>query len=232
MKPLVNMLLRVIIGVPILFTVMALFLFAPSNDFTWLEGWLFIIIFLGYIFLYMLYYLIKDPDTLVKRGKYITDDPNTKSFPDKTSLALLSLLFLFVLLFPGIDHGFTISPIIIPPEIEFIGFIGVIFSLIFITYVNQVNRYASKGLVIHKDHELITAGPYQHIRHPMYTGFIVMMIGMPIALGSFIAVIGACFFPLILVFRIRIEEKMLIDHLPGYKDYMEQVRYRLIPRIY
>ena len=66
----------------------------------------------------------------------------------------------------------------------------------------------------------------------MYVGFIVMMISLPIALGSFIAFVGACFFPLILIFRIRIEEKMLIDHLPGYKEYIKQVKYRLIPKIY
>ncbi len=232
MKPLVNIILRVIIGVPILFTGMALLLFAPSNDFTWLEGWLFIFIFLSYIVIYVLYYLITDPDTLVKRGKYITDDPNTKSFPDKTSLALLSLVFLFILLFPGIDHGLAISPIVITFEIEILGFIGMIFSLIFITYVNQVNRYASKGLVIHKDHDLITTGPYRYIRHPMYVGFILMMISLPIALGSFLSFIVSWFFPIILIIRIRIEERMLIDHLPGYKEYMEEVQYRLLPRIY
>lgn len=111
----------------------------------------------------------------------------------------------------------------LPWYIELIGFAGLIFGFIGMTYVNMVNRYASKGLVIHKDHELITAGPYQYIRHPMYLIVSVFCVCIPLALGSFIAFVRSFLFPLLLVYRIRIEEKMLMDHLAGYKEYMEQV---------
>ncbi|UCG02691.1 MAG: isoprenylcysteine carboxylmethyltransferase family protein [Candidatus Heimdallarchaeota archaeon] len=226
----IKILLLMIFYLPVVFIILAAIIFFPANDFSWLEGWLFIIIFFTYAFLIILYFFIKDPEGMMKRGKYITDDPNTKSLTDKTFMGLAIVVFGFILVFSGIDHQLSLSPI--PPLIELFGFIGLIISLIFISYVNKVNRYASKGLVIHKDHELITSGPYQFIRHPMYSGFIILIISVPVALGSFIAFVVSLIFPILLIYRIQIEEKMLMNHLPGYKDYMDRVRYRFIPKIY
>ena len=215
---------------PIVFIIFAALMFIPANDFSWLEGWLFIIVFFTYILLYFLYSLIKDPELLLKRGKYTTDEPETTFLPDKTFMILAVVVFGFIFLFPSIDHNLGLSPL--PPVIKIIGFVGLILSLIAITYINKVNRYASKGLVIHKDHELITSGPYRFIRHPMYVAFIIFCICLPVALGSFIAFVVSWLFPILLLYRIRIEENMLMEHLLGYKDYMEQVPYRLVPKIY
>jgi protein-S-isoprenylcysteine O-methyltransferase Ste14 len=151
---------------PIVAIIFGAIIFIPANDFYWLEGWLFLSIFFGYIFLYLLYSLIKDPELLLKRGKYTTDDPNTTFIPDKTFMVFAVVVFVFIFIFPGIDRALNISPL--PWFIELLGFIGMIVSLVGVTYINKVNRYASKGLVIHKDHELITSGPYRFVRHPMY----------------------------------------------------------------
>ncbi|MHA2215876.1 MAG: methyltransferase family protein [Candidatus Hodarchaeales archaeon] len=85
---------------------------------------------------------------------------------------------------------------------------------------------------MHKDHELITKGPYQYVRHPMYTIIILFFISIPVTLGSLIASIVSLLFPILLVYRIGIEEKMLVNHLPGYKDYIDQVKCHLIPKLY
>ena len=225
-----KILLMMIFYLPIVLVIFSILLLLPANDFFWVEGWLFIIIFFTYIFLYFFYSLIKDPEILMKRGKYTTDDPETTFLPDRTFMILAVVVFGFVFLFPGFDHASHISSL--PWYMELLGFFGLIFSLIGIMYVNKVNRYASKGLVIHKDHELITSGPYQYIRHPMYVVFTIFCCSLPIALGSFIAFLVSLLFPLLLVYRIRIEEQMLMDHLPGYKDYMQRVKYRLIPKIF
>jgi protein-S-isoprenylcysteine O-methyltransferase Ste14 len=226
----VKILLMMVFYLPIVLVIFAALLFIPADDFTWLEGWIFIIIFFTYIVIYFLYSLIKDPEILMKRGKYTTDDPETTFLPDKTFMILAVVVFGFIFIFPAFDHALNISPL--PWYIEILGFFGLIISLIGITYINKVNRYASKGLVIHKDHELITSGPYQYIRHPMYSIFIIFTCSMPVALGSFIAFLVSLLFPILLIYRIQIEEKMLIDHLTGYKDYMERVKYRLIPKLY
>ncbi|MFX1506615.1 MAG: methyltransferase family protein [Promethearchaeota archaeon] len=226
----VKILLLMVFYLPIVFIIMGALIFILANDFLWLEGWFFLIIFFAYILIYFLYSLIKDPEVLMKRGKYTTDDPATTFLPDRTFMILAVVVFGFVFLFPGFDHASNISPL--PWFIELLGFFGLVIALIGITYVNKVNRYASKGLVIHKDHELITTGPYQYIRHPMYMIFIIFTCCLPLALGSFIAFLASLLFPILLIYRIRIEEKMLMDHLPGYKEYMERVQYRLIPKIY
>jgi protein-S-isoprenylcysteine O-methyltransferase Ste14 len=226
----VKILLLMIFYLPIAFIIIGALILIPAGDYSWLEGWLFIIIFFAYAVIYFLYSLITDPEILMKRGKYTTDEPGTTFLPDKTFLILAVVVFGFVAIFPSIDHASNFSPL--PWFIELLGFFGLIISLIGITYVNKVNRYASKGLVIHKDHELITSGPYQFIRHPMYVVFIILISSIPLALGSFIAFLASLLFPILLIYRIRIEEKMLMDHLPGYKEYMERVKYRLIPEIY
>ena len=178
----------------------------------------------------MSYSLIKDPELLMKRGKYTTDDPETTFMPDKLFMALALPIFGFTIIFPGIDYAQDISQL--PWYVEPIGFIGIILGFAGMTYINMVNRYASKGLVIHKDHELITTGPYRFVRHPMYITISIFCVCIPLALGSFIAFVESFLFPLLLVYRINIEEKMLIDHLPGYEEYMKRVKYRLIPKLY
>ncbi len=226
----VKILLLMIFYTPIVLIVFGAVMFIPANDFLWLEAWIFIIIFFTYVFLYLLYSLIKDPELLLKRGKYLTDDPDTKSFSDKTFMILATIAFVFIIIFPGIEHRLGVSPL--HWSIELIGVIGMIFGLIGMTYVNYVNRYASKGLIILSDHELITSGPYQYVRHPMYLVISIFAICLPLSLGSFITFLVSFVFPILLIYRTSIEEKMLIEHLPGYKKYMEDVKYRLIPKIY
>jgi len=226
----IKILLLLIFYTPVVAVIFGLILFIPANDFAWLEGWLFLIIFFSYVVFYMLYYLIRDPEVILKRAKYTTDDPETHTLPDKTFMILAVPVFGFILIFPAVDHAYTLSPL--PWEIEIIGFVGLIISLIGVTYINKVNRYASKGLVIHKDHELITQGPYKYIRHPMYAVVSITSFSIPLALGSLIAVVVSFAFPILLIYRIGIEEQMLFEHLEGYKEYAKEVPYRLIPKIY
>ncbi|MFX1336217.1 MAG: methyltransferase family protein, partial [Promethearchaeota archaeon] len=120
----------------------------------------------------------------------------------------------------------------IPSLIKIIGFLGLVFSYILNFWVMRVNSYASKGLVMHEDHLIITIGPYGIIRHPMYVSFVLLAFSTPIALGSLVSIFLAIPIPFLLVFRIQNEEKMLTKELISYIEYMEKVRYRLIPKIW
>ena len=94
------------------------------------------------------------------------------------------------------------------------------------------NAYASKLLDINKGQKLIDTGLYGHIRHPLYTGAILMILGLPIALGSWISLIPAATGVLAILIRIKFEEEMLINGMDGYEEYRTKVKYKLIPKIY
>jgi len=94
------------------------------------------------------------------------------------------------------------------------------------------NAYASKILDIDKGQKIIDTGLYGHVRHPLYSGAILMILGLPIALRSWISLIPAVFGILALIFRIKFEEVMLIKGMDGYDEYRTRVKYKILPKIY
>lgn len=79
---------------------------------------------------------------------------------------------------------------------------------------------------------MVDTGLYGVIRHPMYTATILLYLAMPLVLGSWIAFVIMLSYPVIIIFRIRNEEKVLEQGLAGYKEYKQKVKYRLIPFIW
>jgi protein-S-isoprenylcysteine O-methyltransferase Ste14 len=80
--------------------------------------------------------------------------------------------------------------------------------------------------------QTVTRGPYRWIRHPMYLGVIVLMLGIPLVLGSYWALVPGGLIDILFVIRTALEDKFLQADLPGYKDYSKRVRYYLIPGIW
>jgi protein-S-isoprenylcysteine O-methyltransferase Ste14 len=83
-----------------------------------------------------------------------------------------------------------------------------------------------------RGHTTVTSGPYRFVRHPMYVGILFMSWGMPMLLGSWLAVIPGVLNILLFIVRTSLEDRMLQAELPGYKEYTRQVRYRLIPGVW
>lgn len=94
------------------------------------------------------------------------------------------------------------------------------------------NSYASKRIGVQEGQKVISTGLYAYVRHPMYTGFIFMSIGLPFALGSLLALPSGIIVIITIAIRAYYEEKTLMDELIGYKEYMQKVQYRLIPYIF
>ncbi len=211
-------------SVPFLVLILGALLFLPANSVSWVEGWVFIVLMIGYVGLTYLYFIIKDPSTLQNRSKLST------SGKDSFFLALFGIDFFLLLILPGFDYQYQWSQL--PDPAKLIGFLGVCFSFIIIFFVMRENSFASKGVKIHEEQEVITTGPYAIVRHPMYVGFTIMSFFIPIALGSFISLLPAIFCPFFLAMRIRSEEELLKSQLAGYREYMEKVPYRLIPKIW
>ncbi|MGD9347484.1 MAG: isoprenylcysteine carboxylmethyltransferase family protein, partial [Candidatus Aminicenantes bacterium] len=106
------------------------------------------------------------------------------------------------------------------------------YALVFWTMTQ--NRYLSEVVRIQKDrgHKVCTTGPYKYVRHPMYVGVIIFVICLPLALGSFFALITGLLIILVFLIRTWLEDKTLQNELPGYKEYAEEVRYKLIPGVW
>jgi protein-S-isoprenylcysteine O-methyltransferase Ste14 len=99
--------------------------------------------------------------------------------------------------------------------------------------VFRENSYASRVVEVEKDQKVIATGPYAVVRHPMYLGSIILYVFTPLALGSYWALLPMLtIIPILTVLRIPNEEQVLQRDLPGYAEYMQQVKYRVLPGIW
>jgi protein-S-isoprenylcysteine O-methyltransferase Ste14 len=101
-----------------------------------------------------------------------------------------------------------------------------------IFFVFRENSFASATIESAADQRVISSGPYAWVRHPMYAAALVMLLGMPLALGSAWGVLLVLALVPLLIWRLMDEERFLVNHLPGYREYQGRVRYRLLPLIW
>jgi protein-S-isoprenylcysteine O-methyltransferase Ste14 len=217
--------------------IFALIVFPLAGDWLWVEGWVFVSLFavFGFIIAYILNK--RNPRVIRNRLKFrkekkMEDKESEKaSSSDKFIFPIFIIAFISLFVIPDLDHRFNWSGAFLV-WLEIVGFVLLGVGL-YIVYLAQLqNAYASKVLDIREDQKLIDTGLYAHVRHPLYSGMLGFIVGIPLGLGSWWALIPAVFCVLGLVIRIKFEEKMLLTGLEGYKEYRERVKYKLIPKIY
>ena len=108
----------------------------------------------------------------------------------------------------------------------------IILSFLCIFWVMRVNSYAASNVRVEKDQKVIDTGPYAYVRHPMYAGALLMLIGTPVALGSWWGLLTLLPMFAAIVMRLLDEEEFLTANLTGYADYRARVRYRLVPYVW
>ncbi len=153
-----------------------------------------------------------------------------KEEKQKLIVRLARLPFILGFLIPGFDFRYNWSDI--PFALVIISNIIVMAGYFFVFLVFRENSYTSRIVEVEEEQKVITTGPYSLVRHPMYTGMIIMFSFTPIALGSWWAFVAFIFWPVILVYRIFDEERILMKDLKGYKEYCEKTHYRLIPFVW
>ena len=208
--------------------VLGILLFLPAWTFAYWQAWAFIVVFLVATNAIGVFLALKDPALLARRKKMgFADQSLTQNII--ISIALLSTLA--VLVFSAFDHRFAWSPV--PSAISVLGDVLVVFGL-FIPFLSfrGNNSYGGATIEVVEGQKVMSTGLYAHIRHPQYLGNVIMVIGIPLALGSWWGLwILAITIP-VLVLRILDEEKLLEKDLPSYTEYEQKVRYRLVPYLW
>jgi len=207
---------------PIIF---GLIILISAGTFNYWQAYLYLSILMVPMAFVVVYFLKNDPKFLERRTR-----AKEKEKEQLVIQIVFSLIFLSGFILPGLDKRFGWSDVssvivIIADAVIFLGYI-LVFS------VFRQNSYASRIVEVEKDQKIITTGLYSIVRHPMYIGVIVMYVPTPLALGSYWGLIPMATIPLALMFRILNEEKVLRKDLPGYTEYCQKTRYRLIPFIW
>jgi protein-S-isoprenylcysteine O-methyltransferase Ste14 len=216
-----RVLVRLLVAIPALI----LILFLPAGTFAYWEAWVYLAILLLPMCFVLIYLLRNDPGLLERRMRM-----REKEAEQGRIIKLSLLYFLFVFMLPGLDHRFGWShvPVAVVLFADLVVLLG--YGLIFLVF--RENRYASRVVEVEAEQEVIRTGPYAVVRHPMYSGTLLMYLLSPLALGSYWAMIPALLIVPILVARIRNEEAVLGRELKGYQAYMQQTRFRLLPQIW
>jgi protein-S-isoprenylcysteine O-methyltransferase Ste14 len=198
----------------------------------WKEGWILSTWFDVMMLSNMIYMYKKNP-TLLSERLNLRGSLNQKRW-DRYLLGSLFILAAFWLLAMPVDAQIlSLSPRF-PPSIKIIGCLLLLPSLYLLIAATIANPYLSTVVRIQSDRQqrVISTGVYGIVRHPQYLGIIMLLIAAPLLLESLVAIILGIFLSSILIIRIHGEEKMLIEGLDGYAEYMQKVRYRLLPGIW
>ena len=223
-----NLTVQAFLGLVNLVAILGILLFLPGWSFNYWQAWIFLAVFSLSVFLITLYFLRKDPKLIQSRVKAGPAAEQQKS--QKIIQVLASIFFILPFITASIDHRLGWSKI--PGWLVLLGDILVALGLYFVFLVFKENTFTSATIEVADQQRVISTGPYAVIRHPMYAGAFIMLLGVPMALGSWWAFIFVFLLFAAIVWRLLEEEKFLSKNLPGYTDYRQKVRYRLIPFIW
>jgi protein-S-isoprenylcysteine O-methyltransferase Ste14 len=207
---------------------MAAALFIPAWTLNYWQAWLFLAVFFVAVLLITVYLIRKDPGLLERRIKAGSGAETRRS--QKIIQLLAAIAFISIFILSALDHRFAWSAL--PYYVVVAGDLFVALGLLVVFFVFRENSYASATIEIVTEQQLITTRPYAIVRHPMYTGAFIMLVGVPPALGSWWGLLAVIPIILAIIWRLMDEEKFLQTNLDGYSDYLSNVKYRLLPFIW
>lgn len=219
---------KAILGLVHLDAWLALFTLWPAGTLAYWQAWVFLAVFTACTLAITAWLMKHDPALLERRtkaGPVAESDPSQKLIQ---SLASLAFVALFVV--SGFDHrrGWTH----VPWPFVVLGDLLVALGLYLVFRVFAENTFTSATIETAPEQRVISTGPYAIVRHPMYVGALLMLAGVPFALGSVVGLVALVPMLLAIMARAVAEERYLDGRLPGYAAYRERVRYRFVPRVW
>ena len=200
-------------------------LFLPAWSFCYWNAWLFMGILFVPMFIAGIIMLGKNPELLQKRL-----DAKEKEAEQKSVVALSGLMFLAAFIVAGLDWRFGWAHM--PNWVVWVATGLFMLSYLLYAEVLRENTYLSRTIEVQEDQKVIDTGLYGIVRHPMYMATLVLFLSMPLVLGSVYSFIIMLVYIPIIGKRIRNEETVLEEGLPGYKEYKQKVKYKVIPLIW
>lgn len=220
----INRIIQVFVSVPL----MGLVLFLAAGRLDWPAAWIFLGTYALVILTLGVWAIRKNPEVINERGKM----ENIKSW-DKTLMIIYTVMLFVLFGVAGLDAG-RFGWSVMPIALQVVGFIALAFAMAVTYWAMATNPFLSTVVRIQDDrgHYVVTSGPYRYVRHPMYSAILIMYPGIALELGSWWALIPAAVIVIVFVIRTALEDRTLQAELPGYVDYTQHTRYRLLPGVW
>ena len=202
-----------------------LLLFLPAGTFRYRQAWLLMGILFVPMFLAGLVLMKKSPELLKKRLSAKEEQSEQKEV-----ILFSGLMFLAAFILAGLSFRF--GWLRLPYTVSVIGAVIFLISYALYAEVLRENAYLSRTIEVQEGQKVVDTGLYGIVRHPMYAVTVFLFLSMPLVLGSLISFFIMLFYIPIIVKRIRNEEEVLKEGLPGYEEYMGKIKYRLVPFIW
>jgi protein-S-isoprenylcysteine O-methyltransferase Ste14 len=203
-------------------------IFLPAWTWNYWQGWLFLGVFAATTIAFTIYLARYDRPLLERRMNAGPQYEQERS--QKIIVSLVLAAFFASIVLAALDRRCGFSPV--AAWVTLLGNLVVVLSFLFIFWVTKVNSYAASNIRVEVNQKVIDTGPYAYVRHPMYAGAVWLFVGIPLALGSWWPIGLIVLVVPVLLWRLLDEERILVRDLPGYREYQQRVRYRLIPGVW
>lgn len=202
-----------------------LLVFLPAGTLVYCQGWLLMGVLFVPMFVAGIVMMAKNPQLLAKRLS-----AKEKDRKQSVVVKLSGLMFVAGFILSGLDYRY--SWFVLPWWVSIVFAVVFLLGYVMYAFVLRENTYLSRTVEVQEDQKVIDTGLYAVVRHPMYTATILLFLSMPLILGSLISLAVFLAYPAIIIVRLKAEEELLSKELDGYTEYMQKVKYRLIPFVW